>query len=61
MWQYLLVLGIEDDEDDAILPVEIRNQVAECIYKQVSVRERLWKRNITESEVRDLETRGIPE
>jgi nitrogen regulatory protein PII-like uncharacterized protein len=61
MWQYLIVLGIEDDEDDSILPVEIRNQVARSIYETVSVRERLWKRNITESEVADLESHAIPE
>ena len=61
MWQYLLVLGIEDDDDSSILPVDVRNQVAECIYKLVSVRERLWKRSISESEVADLEKNAIPE
>ena len=61
MWQYLLVLGIEDDEDASILPVDVRNQVAQCIYKLVSVRERLWKRTISESEVTDLERNAIPE
>ena len=61
MWQYLLVLGIEDDEDDSVLPVDVRNQVAQCIYKLVSVRERLWKRSISESEVTDLERNAIPE
>ncbi len=61
MWQYLLVLGIEDDDDDSILPVDVRNEVAQCIYKLVSVRERLWKRTISETEVADLETKAIPE
>jgi hypothetical protein len=61
MWQYLLVLGIEDDNDSSILPVDVRNRVAQCIYNLVSVRERLWKRTISESEVTDLEKKAIPE
>jgi hypothetical protein len=61
MWQYLLVLGIEDDDDASILPVPVRNQVAQCIFRLVSVREQLWKRTISESEVVELETKTIPE
>jgi hypothetical protein len=60
MWQYLVVLGVEDTTDDSVLSPATKGRVAKCIHALVSLRERLWKKEIAESEVVQLETIVIP-
>ena len=60
MWQYLVVLGMEDTTDDSFLRPATKGRVAKCVHALVSLRERLWKKEIAESEVVQLETVVIP-
>jgi hypothetical protein len=60
MWQYLVVLGIEDPSDVSVMTAANKGRVSICIHALVSLRERLWKKEISESEVVELETDIIP-
>ncbi len=60
MWQYLVVLGVEDTSDDSVLLPATKARVSKCVHAIVSLRERLWKKEVAESEVVQLETVVIP-